>query len=200
MPTAGVLDVNGGTVTAGLVDVTGGLVKGAGTVAANVNNSAGTVGPGASPGILTIAGNYTQGPSGVLNAEIAGTTPGSLYDQLIVTGNVSLDGTLNTTLLSGFVPAAGDTFNLVQAGGTLSGTFTTINLPAGASLSASYLPSTFELMTVASGAGVVTSPLISGFSTDIIVTENQELFAAATDLGPAAPQEDAPAKPAPICR
>jgi len=193
--------VNGGTVTAGLVDVTGGLVTGAGTVAANVvDNSAGTVTPGASPGILTIAGNYTQGPSGVLNAEIAGTTPGSLYDQLIVTGNVSLDGTLNTVFLGGFVPSTADTFNLIQAGGTVSGTFTTINLPAGASLSASYLPSTFGLITVGATASPVVSSPLASLSVEVIVTEKLTLDTVATDLGPAAPAEDTPSKPAPICR
>ena len=59
-----------------------------------LNNTGGTVAAGASPGTLTINGDYTQGPGGTLQEEIAGTTPGTQFDQLVVTGDVTLDGTL----------------------------------------------------------------------------------------------------------
>ena len=191
----------GPTISASAMNVlSGGTLKGTGTVNANVNNSAGTVSPGLSPGILTISGNYTQGASGVLDMEIGGTTPGVQYDQLVVTGNAFLGGTLNTTLINAFVPAASDAFTLVQASGTVSGTFATANLPAGTTLSASYLPSTFELMTIVATAGPAISSPLASLSVEVIVTEKQTQDRVAADLGPAAPTEDAPPEPVPMCR
>ena len=43
------------------LQLTGGVLGGDGTVIANVSNTGGTVAPGASPGTLTINGDYTQG-------------------------------------------------------------------------------------------------------------------------------------------
>ena len=116
----------GGT---GLV-LAGGTLMGSGTISGNVNNSAGTVAPGASPGILTINGDYTQGPSGVLAVDVGGTIAGSEYDQLVVNGNVSLDGNLTTTLLGSYVPLPGDSYIFVDATGTISGNFANISQPA----------------------------------------------------------------------
>src|SRR5204863_5584361 len=99
----------------------------------DVNNTGGIVAPGASPGALGINPSYTQGTSGSMNIEISGTTAGSGYDQLNVTGapgTTTLSGTLNVSLLSGFVPTAGNSFAIVTSTGALSGTFGTTNLPA----------------------------------------------------------------------
>ena len=52
------------------VILSGGILEGNGTVAANLTNG-GEVRPGTSPGTLTVEGAYTQGPGGVLVAEIA---------------------------------------------------------------------------------------------------------------------------------
>ena len=117
----------GMTVNVGTLNVlAGGLLAGTGTIVGAVNNSAGTVAPGASPGILTIVGSYSQGSSGLLLMEIGGTTVGTEYDQLNVIGNATLGGTLQTTLINGFVPGPTDTFNLVQTSGTISGTFANV--------------------------------------------------------------------------
>src|SRR6185295_1010559 len=129
---SGLFDASGGTVTVGTLNVqSGGRLNGTGTIIGNVNNSGGIVSPGASPGILTITGNYTQGPSGALNMEIGGLVAGTDYDQLRVSGTASLGGTLNTSLIGSFVPAAASTFTLVQAAGGVSGTFATVNQPIG---------------------------------------------------------------------
>jgi hypothetical protein len=61
----------------------------------NVFNNAGTVNPG-DPQILTIVGNYTQGANGTIILNVDG--PGGAgvgYDQLNVTGNLILDGTID---------------------------------------------------------------------------------------------------------
>ena len=125
--TGATINTAGGTVTVGV----GGTLSGAGTIQGNVNNVAGTVSPGASPGMLTITGNYTQGASGVLDMQIGGLVAGTDYDQLRVGGTTSLAGTLNTALINGFVPPTGSTFTLVQSTGAVSGTFTTTNQPVG---------------------------------------------------------------------
>jgi CSLREA domain-containing protein len=104
-------------------------LSGAGTIVANVT-SAGSVGPGTSPGILTINGNYTQVSGGILNIEIGGTTVETQFDRLAVTGSVSLAGTLNATLINGFTPASGQSFQYLTFG-SRNGDFTTKNFAAG---------------------------------------------------------------------
>lgn len=125
------------TVAAGELAVTGSVpatvtnnarLSGTGTVG-NVNTT-GTVAPGASPGVLN-TGSYTQG-GGSLAVEIVSPVSGSGYDQLNVTGGVSLGGTLGVTL--GYAPAAGDTFRIVSNDGNdaVAGTFA--GLPEGGTL------------------------------------------------------------------
>ena len=120
---------NGGKLSAtGQVDVGAhGVVMGRGTVTGAVING-GLVTPGASAGTLHVIGNYTQTAAGILAIELGGTTPDTSYDQLQVTGAVALNGTLQTTLINGFIPAAGNTFNILD--GAISGTFSTLSLPA----------------------------------------------------------------------
>jgi len=86
-----------GTLTAGTLQLSGGsLLTGSGTINGDVDN-AGQINPGTDgmPGFLTINGNYTQTANGVLNIRIGGNVAGTDYDQLVVSGSVSLDGTLN---------------------------------------------------------------------------------------------------------
>src|SRR5262249_52533804 len=75
--------------------VSGGLLSGIGTIQGNVNNSAGRVAPGDSPGLLTITGNYSQASDAVFDVELGGTSPGSAYDQLSVSGSATLAGGIN---------------------------------------------------------------------------------------------------------
>jgi hypothetical protein len=96
-----------GTLTPGNpITVSGGTLGGSGTIGVNVNNTGGTVAPGNSPGILTINGNYTQGPGGTLAAEVSGNDPGTGYDQLAVSGTATLDGTLAVNASGLFTPGA----------------------------------------------------------------------------------------------
>ncbi len=83
--------------------VNAGTFAGTGTVQANVINS-GVIRPGRSPGILTIDGDFTQTAAGVLELEIGGTTAGTQFDQLAITGNATLGGTVMTQLINGFIP------------------------------------------------------------------------------------------------
>jgi hypothetical protein len=140
-----------GTVNVATLNLLGGVLNGTGTIIGNVNNTAGTVSPGASPGTLTIDGNYVQGSGGTLAIEIGGTAAGTQYDQLVVTGDATLGGALDVALINGFVPASGDSFTVVQ-GGTVSGEFAATSFPATPSMTATYLASS---VNVTSGTSLV---------------------------------------------
>ena len=150
-----VIDLGGGTLNPGetLNLASGDSLIGSGTLAANLVN-AGTVSPGSSPGIITVDGDYTQGVDGILEIELGGTTEGTGYDQLVVTGAATLQGTLNVTLLPGFTPQEGDTFFIIDySSGT--GTFDTVNLPdlpGGLSLEADFLVDGVTLTVVSASA------------------------------------------------
>ncbi len=83
---------------------------------------------GTSPGMLTIDGNYVQEPTGRLEIEIGGLMPGSQYDQLIVTGDASLGGTLEPVFIDGFAPQAGQQFELMSAGGAWDASFSDVSV------------------------------------------------------------------------
>jgi uncharacterized repeat protein (TIGR01451 family) len=124
----------------------GGALTGNGTVNGGIDNTGGTVAPGLSPGTIALLGNYTQGSGGTFALEIGGDST-SAFDRLTVSpqtaypwqpGNITLGGTLNVTLIDGYVPPVGTTgylfMPLVAAGGgagTASGAFATLNLPPG---------------------------------------------------------------------
>jgi hypothetical protein len=109
-----------GTLIAANVYLDGGLLSGSGTIQANVVNAALLV-PGDPFGTLTVQGNYTQTPAGVLLIQIAGPKQ---YGHLAVTGSATLDGTLQVSLLDNYVPAPGAPFQILTFAG-YSGGFTT---------------------------------------------------------------------------
>jgi hypothetical protein len=105
-----------------------GYVKGTGTL----DNVAltGTFSPGAGPASVSL-GSVQYG--GTLDIEIGGTMPGSDYDQLnhiLGDGLAQLGGTLNVSLLNGFMPQAGDMFDILTGAGGISSTFASTMLPA----------------------------------------------------------------------
>ncbi len=111
-------------VTDGITQ-TGGSINGKGTITGNVNASGGSMDPGSSAGLLTIDGNLSLASGTTLNIELADTgTAGVDYDQLAVTGNAGLAGTLAVTELLGFTALPGDSFTVLT--GSTSGSFDTI--------------------------------------------------------------------------
>jgi hypothetical protein len=126
--TGGSTQLDSGSLTAGgLVDLEGGVLGGTGTVYANVlNNAKVDVGQPGSPGVLTIVGDYTQAAGGVLVIEVGGTDAGTDFDQLAVTGQATLDGTLTVNLTGGFVPNSGDRFQVLTFGSE-TGAFATVD-------------------------------------------------------------------------
>ncbi len=79
----------------------------------------GTVRPGASPGKLTISGDYTQEAEGNCVIELAGVDAGQ-FDVLSVIGIASLGGTL-TIELNGYTPQPGEQFTILSYGSCPSG-------------------------------------------------------------------------------
>ena len=92
--------------------VDGGTLSGSGTIIGDVDNNAGVVGPGSSPGTLTIDGDFTQGAAGELLIEIAGLGD---FDVLSITGSALLGGELAVDLIGGYVPLVGESFDVLLA-------------------------------------------------------------------------------------
>jgi len=99
---AGSLMVNGSISASSLTTVnSGGTLGGSGTVGAVAVYGTGIVAPGNSSGIMTVNGNYSQ-TAGTLSMELNGTVAGTDYDQLNVSGSVTLGGALSAAV--GYTP------------------------------------------------------------------------------------------------
>jgi hypothetical protein len=147
------------TTGSGQVNVTGGTLLGAGTLSTSGVTIGGSgaaptlsVGDTGKAGLLAITGSYTQLSTGTLNVFVGGTTVGTRYSQLKVTGTASLAGTLTVALASGFTPTLGSTFTVLTASG-VGGTFSNSTVPINSTehFNVSYT-STGVVLTVASGA------------------------------------------------
>ena len=189
----GTFHAGGGTINAGTLNVNGGgLLFGGGSITGNVFNN-GTVGPGNSPGTLTIIGNYTQGAGGTLAAELGGTTAGATYDVLNVTGTATLNGTLALSLFGAYTGAVGDLYTLINAG-TVSGTFSSLSVPAGYVFTQNYLPGQLDVLlgTVglagtagsSAGTGVFSNDLLSALDRSLISTSRIDKKEQETDPDP----------------
>ena len=108
-------------------------LTGVGSIDGKVVNDAGLVSPGASPGILTITGSFEQSSDGTLAIEIGGDdNSDSLnpqFDQLVVDGTVTINGTLDVQLELAFAPELEDTFAILTASGGVTGVFDSESLP-----------------------------------------------------------------------
>jgi hypothetical protein len=166
--TAGTTTVDGTLMDAGTgaIIVTGGTIQGAGTLKANVSIGGGAtinVGDAGRAGLLKITGTYTQLSTGTMNVSIGGTTVGTQFSQLKITGVASLGGTLTAALVNGFTPTVGQTFTVLTAS-SVAGTFSnsTIAINSTEHFAVSYT-STGVVLTAASGPGSksASTPLIS---------------------------------------
>jgi hypothetical protein len=115
--TAGTTLLNGGTITVASgqsVNIQSGTLAALGTINGNLAN-AGTlqVGGAGTTGVLTVNGNFTQTGSGNAVFELEGTTAGTRYDQLAITGSATLAGTLTVSAIDGFVPPVSSVFTIL---------------------------------------------------------------------------------------
>ncbi len=132
--TAGTTTLVAGGVLASTTatNIQGGTLAGSGLVSGNVSVD-GTLSPGTAvaAGLLNVAGNLTLKSDATLTAKLTGpntTNPhaGGDYDQVSVTGTVTLNSpVLDVIRLSGYVPAVGAAFTVLNnAGGSaVNGTF-----------------------------------------------------------------------------
>jgi hypothetical protein len=72
---------------------------------------------------FSVSGNFVQGATATLDLQLGGTSAGQ-YGTLAVTGTATLAGTLQDTLVNGYMPTTGDTFPLLTYGAR-SGDFAT---------------------------------------------------------------------------
>ena len=124
--------INGGTVLTATGSTTvflgtqtgGGSFAGGGTV-----EYSGAIIPGNSPALIKYGGNVVFGPAATLKIELGGTTRGSMYDALNIAGNLSTESALEVSLINGFTPSIGQTFDILNWG-LLNGEFSSLSLPA----------------------------------------------------------------------
>ena len=91
--------------------------------------------PGSSPASVSLAPQIVFTETNTLALEIGGLTPGTEHDKLTFTHaaspQVTWGGTLTVTLINGFTPAAGQSFDVFDFDNTRdAGTFATLALPA----------------------------------------------------------------------
>jgi T5SS/PEP-CTERM-associated repeat protein len=125
-----------------------GYVKGVGTLE-NVNVT-GTLAPGFSPAVLNV-GNLGFADTSTLVMEIGGTLPGSQHDQIVSSGQLGFDGVLQVSLINGFTPIAGQSFNMFDWA-SRTGMFDSVVLPmlSGLTWNTSQLYTTGVLSVAAS--------------------------------------------------
>ncbi len=144
----GTVDIQSGSITAtnGFQVLSGAVLQGLGSITASTLTNSGTIDPGETNvlGGIGITGNYTQTSGGVLNEDMAWNGSNMVSDNLGCSGQASLHGTLNVTLLQSPPPIHVST-NLM-GWGSLIGTFDTANIPAGWKLI--YNPTYLEILKV----------------------------------------------------
>jgi len=97
--------------------------------------------------------DYQQTATGTATLDLAGTALNQ-YDRLVVSGAAQLAGSLTLRLYGGYVPAAGDSFAIVSAGGGVLGQFTSViqpaGLPPGLTFAVNYTPFAVTLLVQSS--------------------------------------------------
>ncbi len=176
----GLLSLDGVTLnltTGPFVNDVPGLITGTGAISfsGNIFTNHGTVSPGASPGILSFSGNYIQSAAGRLNIEINGTTEGTNYDRLAVTGAATLDGTLNVTVAEEYLPAISNTFSVLTFT-SRNGDFANYNgldFYTNRALVANFTGTALNLVTVSATNQTFTVPTIVSQPTSKTVVSGQ---------------------------
>ena len=105
-----------GTMTQASILINGGTLGGTGIINGDVQiGASGTLGPGNSPGSLTIDGGFTLAAGAFLALELGRNAPGQ-FDQLLVQNGIAdLLGEIQISFIDGYLPAVNDTFTLITA-------------------------------------------------------------------------------------
>jgi fibronectin-binding autotransporter adhesin len=184
----GTLLVNGtvGTVlvTDGFGDVPPALLGGTGTVGNVLVQHAGILAPGASAGTLTSAGNVTLSTGSIFRVEIGGTTAGTQYDVLHLSGTglsglIDLgDATIQASLIGGFTPTVGQVFKIIDNDDTdaVANTFAGMSEGAGVLVSGqafrvSYVGGDGNDVTLTAIVGGSGPPGLTGFGPSVEIEQ-----------------------------
>jgi len=172
----GTLDASAVADNGGLVQVDGalnspsinvghlGVLSGVGTITGDVTND-GSVVLGdtvLSPAKLTEVGDFTQESDGTLDEGISSLDHG----ELSVTGNIDLGGTVDISLLGGFVPADNQEFELIGYSGGKSGAFSGVTGSDASEWTVLYNPGQVDLEF---NASIVTHPVPDRASTLLLI-------------------------------
>ena len=87
------------------------------------HRNSGTINIDAGQVLNVNGGSFEQTPSGTVNLKFASL---SLFGKLIVSGEARLEGTLRTELVGGFIPLAGDSFEVMTYGSRM-GEYATVD-------------------------------------------------------------------------
>jgi len=116
-------------VSAGSMAIFFGDFAGAGTTGTGTVFLEGDTRPGFSPGEMSFGGDVSIGPFASLDIELGGLVGGDEYDRLIAAGDLTLGGTLQVTLIDGFAPQVGDSFDILDFCSLAGGEFNAVDLP-----------------------------------------------------------------------
>jgi VCBS repeat-containing protein len=125
---SGIIIMNSGVYNEDVTVNENKILKGTGTVTGTITTiDTAQFLPGNSPGMVTMT-NLVGSAGTNFTADIDGTTPGTEYDQLVVTDHVTLNGMFLIGNI-GYEPNAGDTITLIDNQGTdaIEGTFDGMN-------------------------------------------------------------------------
>lgn len=128
--TAGITQLNGGTLAAN-VNLQGGSLVGNGAITGDLLLNNAILAPGNSAGLITVNGNLDFASGSQFQVELGGTAPND-NDRVTVTGNVTIDSGagMNVSLINGFSPADGSRFEPLTYS-SVTGDFGSKSLPAG---------------------------------------------------------------------
>ncbi|MBI2481702.1 MAG: hypothetical protein HYV60_24565 [Planctomycetia bacterium] len=109
---------------------TGASLLGDGTIRGMLSSS-GQIRPGNPVGKLVVSGDFTQSALGNLTIEIGGRDAATQQDRVEISGVATLSGSLSLTLVNGFVPSVGDSFQVVTYGSRVGQFETLVGLDIG---------------------------------------------------------------------
>lgn len=121
------IQLDAGTLAATTVQLNFGTLSGNGKVEGHVLNNS-IIAPGSGAGRLIFTDNLDHQNAGSFQIEVGGTNTG-LFDSVQVQGQFNIAGSLDVSMLGGFIPSHLDDFLIFDVVGNRSGTF--VGLPEG---------------------------------------------------------------------